>query len=282
MRSAVIKSFSAKALVGLIAGSALNLLASMPVAATCGTGAAGYHYAYESTVGSGYGGLYNPPNCVAGPDYGWVGIDGLLTYPSHFPDLNGNALQNHAAGYAAISFADGGWVQEGWYAGCLVNEMYCRQSVLGRYTEILNKSVTPNFYEFIDWDTAAFSGTSIFRIEYASGGCWKMYFDYSTLKKTYCGLPGSGRPEAVGEVKTIVGNSVEMPLTVYGSSSPNTNSGLRIKSANGWGSWTTTVSTGYYDERNGQPGCTPSGSPPCLYYYISYFNSYYKFEAYGS
>lgn len=260
-----------------VVGASLQLLTPQTAAASCATG---YHYAFQGVVLNGSGGLYNPPTC-GGPGYfGWTGIDGAIQVPSHFPNLHGNT-NNHSAGWIGISFSNGGWVQEGWYAGCVGGWLPCRTSNLGRYTEVYNPSLNPVFYEFHDWDTAAYSSSSIYLIEYASSGCWNLYLDYNSLKKTYCNLPSSGEPEVVSEIYTADGSHVAMPTTIYGDANPYTNNGLRIKGGNGFVAWLTTLSsgqTGYYDERNGQPGCDRAS---CLYYYISYFNTFYHFLAYG-
>jgi len=194
-------------------------------------------------------------------------MDGQISYPSQYPYL-GNQ-NNHSAGWIGIAFSDGGWVQEGWYEGCIGGS--CRTRNLGRYTEVMNGST--GFYEFKDWDTAPLAGSSIFLIEYAGSGCWHLYLDYSVLKETYCSLPGSGVPEAVSEVYSGDGSSVSMPVTVYGYSDPNTNNALRIKGASGFVPWTSSLSsgqTGYYDERSGQPA-----------YWFGVFNYNYKVDGYS-
>jgi hypothetical protein len=73
-----------------------------------------------------------------------------------------------------------------------------------------------------------------------------------------------------------------MPATLYGYSNPNTNNTLRIKGANGFVPWTSTLSSGqtnYYDERNGWPDCSTSGMPYCAYYWFGVYN--YNYYVYG-
>ena len=273
--------------LALIATASFQLSAPTVAFANCGATVAGFHYVYQGTALNGYGGLYNPPNCVGQGGhvyYGWIGVNGLITYPSHYPDLANNPYHNHSLGYLGIVFSNGSWLQEGWFAGCL-NEVSCEYSGLGRYTEIYDPG-GPIPFQFTDWTQLGnyptpFSGSSIFRVEYAGTSCWNMYLDYSDLKRQYCSLSISGQPQATSEVLTNDGSSVEMPTTLYGYPALNTNSTLRIKGANGWVNWTTTLSshtTGYYDERSGQPGC---GTPPCLYYNIQYVYMYYDLAGSG-
>ena len=249
-----------------------------PAYAALGSCNGGYHYAYEGTVINGAGGWYHPPTCGGDPYYGWAGINAQIAYPSTYPYVG--STNNHSAGWIGMTFSNGSWVQEGWYIGCAGG--HCRTRDMGRYTEVNN--VPAAFYELIDWDTAPLGGSSIFEIRPNSSGCWTLYFDYSTAKKTYCSLPTSGQAEAVAEIYTYDGNSVTMGPTAWGYSNPNTNNALRIRGANGWVAWTTSLSsgqTGYYDESSGQPGCGQPGNPPCLYYNFGIYNANYYVHGWG-
>ncbi len=266
----------------LIAGGVLALLGvSLQVAVpqtalACGLG--GYHYAIEEVVTTGYGGLYNPPNCPGPINPNWHGTKGLVTNPSHLPFL-GNT-ENHSGGEVAVIFNGFTYLEVGWYAGCVMGS--CKTSQIGYFTEYSNIALYPYPLQiFTDYGPAPYNAAGIFRIEYLSGGCWNIFMNYSTLLERDCALPTTGMPYAGSEVLSEDGSEVAMPQTIYGYHDPYTNNGLMVKDVSvGWVPWLTTLSggsTGYYDERYGQPNC----GTQCVYYNISYFNQFYHFLSDG-
>jgi hypothetical protein len=175
------------------------------------------------------------------------------------------------------------YVYEGWYAGCQGVQSF------GHYTCTSSASVDSfdewynagnDTYGMFDNGTLAFNTGSIYRVEWSSANqCWYVYVSYNTLVDAMCSVsggsvPGSGAASVFSEVHThYSGDVVEMPLTYYGSSTPTTNTGLRIKGATGYQTWSTTLttgSTGLYDERT-------TGLP----YWISESANYYWFSAHG-
>jgi hypothetical protein len=238
-----------------------------------------YHYGSGQTFQNAY--------------FGWAGIDGEVDFPNHFPNLGSDGSCAHSSGQLGIGLQDRSWIQAGWFAGCfiLVQPPRCRFTTLGGYVETFNSitgrytvnDIAPNLPPIPP------GSAIIFQIEYdttiPNSPCWKSYWYYN-IGTTYdlCApVQSSGAAFAGGEAHThLPGTVVEMPVTVYGNSNPNTNNGLRIKGGNGYVPWTTSLSsytTAYYDERYGAPGaCAPSNQ---CFYWISEFNANYKLESYG-
>ncbi len=265
-------------LTASISGAIGIVAAPVVSAATCPVG--NYVWSMQWTAQSGHGGFYHPPTCPQDYAYhGWVGVDGEIFSPTHYPNLGTTPTQNHSAGWVNISFADtpnpitglSSWVQEGWYAGC--GGSFCRTSgVLGHYDEFYDAA--SNTYGFFDDGSLGFSSAIVYRIEYTlPSGCWYVYFNYSTFENDTCTLPGSGVPVVASEVFSIDGSVIEMPVTVYGNSNPNTNNGLRIKGAAGWVVWSATLSTGATSELDNSNQPVP--------YYLHTFNNHYYLKNYG-
>jgi len=153
-------------LIVLIFGAA-DVVGSPPVLAS-GDCYGNFHYAAEAVMANGQGGSYHAPSCFGTFYYGWIGIDGQITFPSVVPYL-GNNQDNHSAGWLGVTFQPSSWIQEGWFTGCAGTPRQCRVESLGMYTEVNNATVSPTFYELIDWGTAPLGGASIMLIEYQGG-----------------------------------------------------------------------------------------------------------------
>lgn len=228
--------------------------------------------------------------------YGWVGIDGEVDFPNYVPYLgSGGGLCSHSSGQLGFYLGDGSWVQTGWYSGCfiLVDPPVCRYITLGGYVE--KRNVGTNTYNVFDVspNSPVSPGSAIiFMIEWG-GGCWNTYWMYNVSTGGLCSpIPSSGEAWAGAEVHTHNQNTyVEMPLQYFGNSNPYTNNGLRIKGANGFVPWTTSLSSYYtsmYDEANGAQGCftiNPSTGQyvwHCtVYYYYDTAYPNYRFGANG-
>lgn len=261
-----------------------------------------YDYAQQYTATSSA--FYHPSGTCpivgsASTYYGWVGVNGQIQAPSHFPGLgNPQDTLNHSLGWLEMGFTNPpGWIQVGWIAGCLVSA--CSPSPvgsLGLYDESYDLGTTPTTdVEYAD-GTLPFNSTVIVNVEfypsyYPNINCWIISINYNLAIRFLCsggrtwnwtsGAPAVGSETCVCD--HVSTNEVEMPVTIYGASNPNTNNALRIKGAAGYVPWTQTLSTGgtaAYDERNcPNPSYCPSPSPA---YYISAFNLSYKIEAYGN
>lgn len=242
--------------------------------------AGGYHMSQQWTALSGYGSFYHPPDRWQNHAYGgWVGVDGQITTPGHFPNLNGNN-SNHSLGWLETSFAMQGpatdsWFQIGWLAGCIGSggSSVCATSTSGLklYDERYNAST--GLYNVYDDGGLAYGYSSIYIVEHHSDTCWYAYKNYNVFVRQDCTFPSSGVGVVSSEVYSFDGTIVEMPTTIYGYSDPNTNNALRLNGANGYVPWTTALSSGEtsdYDERYSSPD-----------YWFSAFNLYYKFESYG-
>lgn len=283
----------------LAAGVAFGLLLSaiplshpqMALADTCPSYME-YHYSAQWTALSAYANFYHPPSLVLNEAYyGWVGIDGQILMPTHYPNLfvqGGGGSCHHSNGALAIHYDDTpgplgqSFLTEGWYAGCQGVQSYgyytCNSSSSGlsAFEEVY--IAAGDTYFQIDKGTVGYSAAIIYRIEYSSSNHrWVLYTNYNVYVDEFCStLPISGAPEAASEVHThYSGNIVEMPVTVYGYSSPSTNNALRIKGAAGYVPWTLTLSsqsTSEFDER--------TTSLPYWYSDLSP-NNYYWFKSYG-
>lgn len=202
----------------------------------------------------------------------------------------------------------GSWIQEGWAAGCLGTSSpnyFCTTSSGGidLYVEGAPPPGDLTNYELINIGGLNYSSRIYLYIEYFpnvggsdcpvgswTGPCWKTYYNgyfegqWNSGGNASNGYPASGAAGIGSEVSSTYmapGDPVvEMPTTIYGSSSPST-TGLRIKGASGYVSWNTSLPSEYtsqYDERNcPQAGNCPFSKP----YYISNFNNFYYVEGYG-
>lgn len=242
-----------------------------------------YDYAFQYTGTAAA--FYHLPTCPHNGYFGWVGVNGQVVTPSHFPNLGGSST-NHSIGWLGVSFDDtpgpmgSSWAQEGWYAGCLAGQgqQICTSGSVMDYYDEQYDAGNDAYYVF-DNGTLSDGSGHIIRIEYSPGDkCWYEYFNYSTLEDSLCSvqggpIPGSAAMEATSEVWSGNGGTIEMPKTVYGYSSPGTNSTLRIKGAAGWVNWTSSLSTGgtiAWDERNTSPTYT-----------LSVLVADYEIEGYG-
>ena len=164
----------------------------------------------------------------------------------------------------------------------------CDLSGIGLYDESMNHAT--GAYILADDGALNYNTASVYRVEYyPNSQCWEVFSNYSNLLRSLCGTyPTSGAPTVSSEVANqgsqVDGQGpipVEMPYTIYGSSSPTTNNGLRIKGANGYVPWYSNLSSGatsWYDERN-CPNVTY-----CKYsqaYNVAEFGGPYKIEGYG-
>ncbi len=198
------------------------------------------------------------------------------------------------------------WVQEGWVAGGISGNGYtiCTTTAIHLYEEGQNGNASS--YTNADIGGLSLNSSYVLRIEYFPntsgndceahnpnyrGSCWISFYNYNYAEAEYDGFPTSGAPTVAGEVYSPYcgswscgsGNAVvEMPTTIFGSSDPSTNNGLRIDGANGYVPWNTSLSSGStsaYDERN----CPNTGNcPHSPAYTVSNFNNYYKVETYGA
>lgn len=230
------------------------------------------------------------PTCQSGYYFGWVGVNGQIQAPSHFPSLGGT--KDHSVGYLMMGFHDNppgplgySFVQTGWLAGCLAEngQQLCATPSTGllSYTEMYFDAVNQYFVNEGAAGGLAYGSTSIFRIEWDGVHCWNLYMNYNTWSDALCDwtsppapVPRSGAAEMISETDSHYGIRVEMPTTIYGYSNPNTNNALRIKGAAGYAAWTPTLSTGgtvAWDERYDNPTT-----------YVSPFNPDYKMEGCGS
>jgi hypothetical protein len=246
-----------------------------------------YHYAWQWTATTAA--FYHYPSSVlTNAYYGWVGIDGNIQFPNHVPTLGSSGDCAHSIGSIGVYFNDppGTYghsvIDTGWYTGCFIlnNPPTCRYITLGAYDEVYNAAT--GSYQAPDISYEAPSTVITFKIEYnSSSGCFNSYWQYNVYTNTICRY-SSGVMFAGSEAHTHVsGTIVEMPVTYYGSSTIGGNNELRIKGANGWVTWTTSLSsytTSRYDESTGAPGC---GNTCTVYYYLAEVHSYYYFEAYG-
>ncbi len=285
-----------------------------------GTSSAFYHPGsgcpYGSTRYTGYSGLAGNlqtpahyPSIASGGIHslGWFNLD---TCPA------GQTIGGQYCG------SYGSWIQEGWVAGCIAKSAcgtcpgsdsshtwLCTSSSDGIH--LYEEGDAPpgdlSNYTVLDIGGLSYSSTIYLTIEWypnpaplypdcagwQGGGCWVSI--YNGNKEAYWhtgGTPNSaddfktsGGPVVGSEISSTYNSSgdpiVEMPTTVYGSSDPST-TGLRIKGANGYVSWNTSLPSGYtmlYDERNcpdsGQNPVCPNSPKPT---YISNFYNYYKVE----
>lgn len=174
------------------------------------------------------------------------------------------------------------WIQIGWAAGCVGSEpqVQCFNSSPGLFEELLYPNGT---YSVTSDGSLAYSSADTYRIEYyPSTAVWKVFDNYNHWLRDVTDMPTSGAPTISTEVfnGNTPGHAVEMPLTTFGSSNPNTNAGMRIKGANGWVVWSTSLSSHYttkYDESN-CPNPTWCQSGPPVYgvpFYLSVYNANY-------
>lgn len=220
---------------------------------------------------------------------GWVGIDGAVQTPAHFPYLQGNN-SNHSAGWMGILWlSTPAWIQIGWAGGCAGQgaTVQCFTPSIGQFDEVQ----FPNGNYILSNDgTLGYNTTAIYNIQYfPSTSVWKIYDNYNHWLRDVINLPASGTPTVSTEVYNgnTPGLAVEMPQTTFGSSSPTTNAGLRIKGANGWVVWGTNLSSRYttqYDESTcPNPTWCSSGAPAyAVPYYLSMYYGNYYMAGYGA
>lgn len=236
--------------------------------------------------------FYHPGTGCFGDNayFGWVGIDGAIKTPAHFPNIY-NDTSNHSNGWMEMMFTNpAGWIQIGWLGGCLINgtTYTCGDPPnIVLYDESVSTATYPPTVVVSADGNLAFSATDTYRVEYyPQYSNWEIFDQYNNLIRTIYFSWVSGAPTIAGEVCNCNQpppiQEIEMPVTVFGSSNPYTNSGLRIKGANGYVPWTSSLSsytTSWYDERYCPNDNCPS---PAVPYYASLFYSNYEFEAYGN
>lgn len=272
--------------VGIALGGSILSPANLALAAPTSCSSE-YDWAQQWTANSQNS--YQPGSGCPAVDayFGWVGIDGAMKTPPHFPNLATDG-RNHSVGWLNMLFLTNSqysWLQVGWMGGCGGGLCFPSSGGIGLYDEMNN--VLTGVYNISNDGALGYSSTDIYRIEYYSDvQCWEVFKGYSYLLRSECGtFPTSGAAQVGSEVNNhfTPGAAIEMPYTIYGSSNPNTNSGLRIKGGNGYVAWTPSLSTGgtaAYDERNcPNPSYCPSPSPT---YYVSAFYPSYMIEGYGN
>lgn len=83
----------------------------------------GYWYDYAGQWTSHSSTFYHPGSgCIVSDGYyGWVGINGQIQAPPHYPNLCCfQDTANHSAGWLEMAFGGPvGWIQIGWLAGCI-------------------------------------------------------------------------------------------------------------------------------------------------------------------
>jgi hypothetical protein len=128
-----------------------------------------------------------------------------------------------------------------------------------------------------------------------SGACWKSYYNGSLEAQWNSGGTGynsyaaNGGGAVAGETEQNNNDplgdvSVELPTTIYGSSSPSSADGLQLKGANGYVVWNNSLSSDYtaeYDERNCPTSGPGTACPRSSAFYVSNFYNYYKLETYS-
>lgn len=250
-----------------------------------------YDYAFQYTAGQA--GTYHDPACAPTAYFGWIAVNGQVQTPSHFPSLGTNATNdNHSAGWLGMAFNDTPGplghsnVQEGWYAGCVGGRgmILCDSASTGLYGYDERYFAQIDDYNIFSAGALSYNSAHIDRIEWDGSHCWVVFKNYNVFQDQMCDsayppgqVPRSGEPQATSETVTADQSCVEMPATVYGYSSPNTNNALRIKGAAGYVPWTSTLSHGGtidWDERNGSPtGVTTN---------LTVLNADYKIQGSGS
>ncbi len=151
--------------------------------------------------------------------------------------------------------------------------------------ELYDEERTPAGNYTIHPDGALSLNTAdIYSIEYAGSGSWNIFDHYNHLITNVTGFPGSGAPAVGSEVNNSYspGSNIEMPYTYYGYGTRGTNNTLRIKGANGYVDWTTTLSSGGtadYDESNCPNSSYCANTPP---YYLHMLQANYYMDDYGN
>jgi hypothetical protein len=272
-------------LIALIVAGLSSLGRARPVLASTCYGR--FDYAFQVTGNADV--FYNDPTCPPSYYFGWVGVNGQIQTPSHFPNLGGSS-SNHSIGWVGMYFNDPvgplghSMVQEGWLAGCIGanGQALCADTSTGLlpYSETYfaaqdTYTVNPGGFSL------TYSSAHIYRIEWDGVHCWNLYMNYSTFQDAMCDwpnpptqVPRSGAAMAVSEIDSVNGHQVEMPTTIYGYGDPNTNNALRIRGGAGYVAWTPSLSTGgtlSWDERYDNPTT-----------YVSPFYPDYEIEGCGS
>lgn len=214
----------------------------------------GYHYAGMITTTTNVGAEHWTTQC-SGPQttsnftpyYGWAGIEGQIQTPPTNTAI-GALDADHQAGWIGINFANGGWIQIGWFRGTVGCDASHQVSYSGtgyhmdiEVVNDANAAATCVGYSIVNQSPLSLGGTVSYRIEYTSG-CWDVF--YGAAHPVHrCDLqPISGFAEMENEL--YGGDDTVMPSSDFGVASSSSASALRLKGAGGWVPWTTTISHG--------------------------------------
>jgi len=210
--------------------------------------------------------------------FGWAGIDGAVTTPATYPapldsfDHNLGTLNAQFSVGSSSNF----WIQIGWMFGA-VGPGQCTQTnptcLISRsnYSLYFETNDPDGYYSIAKVSNLSLSTSVTYRVQYAStDGCWHAYYNYNTQVSTYwCNYPTSGEMGAWNEIYSNV-NYVQMPISDFGSSTPNTNSTLRLLGASGWRDWTSAATTTTVQNR------------PYFYWSPFVSGSFIHFRTYGA
>ncbi len=217
----------------------------------------GYGYSAQLTASTS-GAVVCPGD--SNPYYGYNGVDGQIQTP---PQLAPIPINNdaHSIGYVDANFntANSAWLQIGWASGLVtrghtisnctfdINCIYSYNQYLLYFEQL-----EPNGFYFIKhMGSLGLSGLVTYRIQYSSSdNCWLTYYNNSTLTDSSCVVyPISGFMAAANETWSGPSGYMGMPMSNFGSATPNTNQTMRLHGASGWADWSAGVTTAIVQNR---------------------------------
>jgi hypothetical protein len=159
---------------------------------------------------------------------------------------------------------DAWWIQTGYYTGTVgipiggcPRTYYCirRATGYGLYFEFLLGNENQDYdVEIVPAGTPWAALThKILRIDHytstANPYCFVVYRDYNVAVKTVCtnvynGYIQTGSPGVWNEAQSVYSASIAWPAAFYGSTNPGTNNTIRVRGANGWQDWNTSLLAG--------------------------------------
>ena len=186
--------------------------------------------------------------CPSNLYYGYTGVDGQISTPSSLPSNLG--ADDHSAGFLDAQFSTPStWIKVGWMVGYFSGNGYTIQSP-NQYRLYFEETYPSGYYFLQNVSPLALSGHVTYRIEYIGNGCYNTYYNYDTLTDSSCGFPISGAMVAANETGNGgTGSYSSMPLSWFGSATPNTNQTLRLKGGAGWSDWSSAKTTSTTDYR---------------------------------
>lgn len=205
-----------------------------------------FAYAGQNTAtGNGAG------ECPDNLAYTYYGVDGQIETPPALAPIASGDL-DHSAGYLAAWFntANTSWVQIGWMMGKLGNgvpgtcayDSDCLYS-WNQYLLYYERHTSGGGYLVKHYGSLSLSGLVTYRIT-QSAGCWYTYRNYNVQVDKVCsGLAPSGAMVAANETHQGTTYYKGMPLSNFGSATPNTNQTLRIRPGSTWTDWTSATNT---------------------------------------